>query len=220
MTAVRVSRVTGSCLLAGALAFGVAGLCHPILRGDGAEQLATIARTTWWPAIHWALLLGMPLMLAGLAGLAVRHRRTPGMDAAGVAVCVAAFGFAIWMLNILFMGGAARHLAHTYAAAEPGLAATHAVFVYDMLHPFGLVAERIATFTMGLACCMLGWGIHGGRVYAPWLAWSAFTVGVGCVVVALAVSETSVVLFYAQGALVTWMAAAGVAMLAERGPVV
>jgi len=25
------------------------------------------------------------------------------------------------------------------------------IFVYDMLHPFGLAAERVATFTVGLA---------------------------------------------------------------------
>jgi hypothetical protein len=214
-----VSRVYGSCLLAGALAFGVAGLRHPILRGDGAEQLATIARAASWPAIHWALLLGMPLMLAGLAGLSVRHRQTPGMDAASVAIWVAAFGFAIWILNILFMAGAGWHLAQTYVAAEPGLAATHAVFVYDMLHPVGLVAERIATFTVGLAVCLLGFGILGGRLYPSWLSWGAFTAGVGCVVIALAVSESSVVLFYGQAAVVIWMAAAGVAMLTERAPV-
>ena len=219
MTAVRRIPFSGLCLLVGALSFGIAGLRHPILRGDGAVQLATIARTADWPAIHWMLLLGMPLMVAGLAGLAARHRDTPGIGSAGAAVLVATFGIAIWMLNILFMAGAGWHLARTYVAAEPGLAATHAVFVYDMLHPFGLVAERVATLSMGLAFCMLGWGIRGGRVYGRWLSWSAFAAGVACVVIALAVRETSVVLFYGQATLVAWMAAAGVTMLAQRRPV-
>jgi hypothetical protein len=216
MTRLGRSPFSGLCLLVGALSFGVAGLRHPILRGDGAVQLATIARTTDWPGIHWALLLGMPLMLAGLAGLALRHRGTPGMEPAGTALLVAAFGFAIWILNILFMAGAGWHLARTYVAAEPGLAATHAVFLYDMLHPFGLAAERVATCTMGLALSVLGWGIRAGRVFAPWLSWSAFAVGVGCVGIALAVRETSVVLFYGQAGLVAWMAAAGVALLVAR----
>ena len=216
MTVVRRSAFYALCLVLGALLFGAAGLVHPILRGDGAEQLDTIARCDGWRAIHWSLLFGLPLMLAGLAGLALRHQDTPGAGPARAGLALATFGFAAWMINILFMVGAGWHLAHTYASAEPGLAAIHVVLLYDMLHPFGLAAERLATFSMGLAFYLFGWAVWNGKVFPQWLSWGAFAAGAVCMAIPLAVSEASAVLFYGQATLVVWMAAAGVVMLTRR----
>src|SRR5258706_279483 len=56
----------GVCLLLGTLLFGGAGLMHPLLSGDGAAQLATIARTSGWRMIHWSLLFGLVFMYAGV----------------------------------------------------------------------------------------------------------------------------------------------------------
>lgn len=201
------------CLTAGAVAFGAAGLCHPILKGDGAAQLATIAATPGWRVIHWVLLFSLPLMLAGIAGISLRHQETPGAAPARAAVMVAALGIAAWMLNILFMAGAGRHLAATYTTAEPGLVATHVVFLYDMLHPSGLAAERLATFTLGLALYMFGWALWNGRVLWRGLAWAAFAIGAAGVVIGVVVDESSVVIYYGQAAVVVWMAAVGIAML-------
>src|SRR5512143_1517376 len=192
------------CLLAGALLFGVAGLLHPVLRGEGAAQLATIASTPQWRLIHWSLLFGLPLMLTGLAGFVEQHRESPGAGPARAGFVVATFAFAVWGLNILFMAGAGTHLAATYAASEPGLASTHVVFLYDMLHPFGL------------AFYLLGWAAWNGRVVPRWLAWGAFGAGAACMIIALAVGETSVVLFYGQAAAVSWMALAGLLLLVRR----
>jgi hypothetical protein len=204
------------CLLVGAVLFGGAGLMHPVLRGDGPAQLATIAATRGWHVIHWSLLFGLPLMLAGLAGLAERHLESPGAGPARAGLIMAAFAFGLWALNILFMAGAGAHLAATYATAEPGLTATHAVFLYDMLHPFGLAAERIATFALGLALYLFGWATWNGRLLPAWLSSGAFGAGIVCFAVPLAVAETSVVLFYGQGAAVVWMAVAGAVMLVRR----
>lgn len=211
----RPSPFYGLCLTIGALAFGVAGLFHPILTGDGAAQLATIAATPAWRIIHWTLLLALPLMLAGLAGVSLRHQETPGAGPARAGVLIAGFAFAAWMLNILFMAGAGRHLAATYTTAAPGLTATHAVFLYDMIHPMGLAAERLATFAVGLSLYMLAWGIWNGRVYWRPLAWGAFVIGSACMVIGLVVPETSVVIFYGQAAAVVWMLAVGVGMLLD-----
>ena len=68
----------GLCLLVGSLLVGIAGLNHPILSGDGAAQLATVARTSHWRLIHWSLLFGLALMYAGLVGVALRHGETAG----------------------------------------------------------------------------------------------------------------------------------------------
>ena len=216
MTAVRRSPFYALCLLVGALLFGIAGLLHPVLRGDGATQLALIASLPAWRRIHWSLLFALPLMLVGLAGVSLRHQETPGAGPARAGVVVAALGFSGLMINILFMAATGWHLAQTYARAEPGLAATHTVFLYDMMHPMGLAAERLATFTLGLAFYLLGWATWNGRVVPRWLAWWAFLAGALCVVVPLAVLETSVWLYFAQGTVIAWMAAAGAVMLVRR----
>jgi hypothetical protein len=209
----------GLCLLIGSLLFGVAGLMHPLLTGDGAAQLATIAATASWRAIHWSLLFGFPLMYAGLVGVALRHGDTPGSAPARAGIFLAAFGFGVWTLNVLFMVGGGWHLAQAYTAADTGLAGTHAVFVYDMLHPAGLAAERLATFTLGLVGHVFGWALLNGRVYPRWLGWAAFAVAVVNAAVAVGFDEFSPNLFYAQAVFVTWLAATAVVMLAERRPV-
>ena len=216
MTMVGRSPFYGLCLLIGALLFGGAGLLHPVLRGDGATQLALIADMSLWRAIHWSLLFAIPLMLAGLAGFSLRHQETPGAGPARAGVIVAALGFAALMINILFMVAAGWQLARTYASAEPGIAATHAVFVYDMIHPMGLAAERLATFTLGLALYLFAWATWNGRLLPRLLAWWAFFSGAVCLVVPLAVIETSVWLFYAQAPVIVWVAATGTVMLLRR----
>ena len=85
-----------------------------------------------------------------------------------------------------------------------------------MLHPFGLAAERLATFALGLALYLFGWATWNGRVLPAWLSWGAFAAGIACLVIPLVVPETSVVLFYGQAAVVVWIAAAGAVMLVRR----
>lgn len=201
------------CLLVGALLFGTAGLRHPLLRGDGPTQLATIAGTRGWETIHWMLLFGLPLMLVGLAEIVRRHRDTPGAGPARAGLAVAVFTWAAWLLNLLFMAGAAWHLATIYAAEQPALTATHAVFLYDMLHPFGLAAERVATFGLGLTFYLLGWAVRNGRVWHASLAWAAFAVGAVCGGTALLAGAAANPLYYAQATAVTWLAVAGVVLL-------
>jgi len=215
MTVWRRSPLYPLCLLVGALLFGSAGLAHPLLTGDGATQLAIIAGTPAWRAIHWALLFGLPLMFVGLIGLALRHAGTPGEVAARAGVFLATLGFGGWMVNVLFMVGAGGQLARAYATAEPGLGATQAIFVYDMLHPFGLAAERIATFTVGLALYAYGWAIRNGQVYPRWLAWLGIAIGATAAAVAVAFTEFSLNMFYAQALVVAWFAVVGALMLQE-----
>lgn len=207
----------GLCLLLGAVLFGVAGLMHPVLSGDGAAQLTTIAATNGWRAIHWSLLFGLALMYAGLVGVGLRHADTPGSTPGRAGVLMGAFAFSVWSLNILFMVGAGWHLARAYTASDAGLTATHAVFVYDMLHPMGLAAERLATFMIGLVAYMFGWTIRNGALYPRWLMWLAFVVALVECAVGVIVGEGSPnFYYYAQALFVIWLAATGVLMLAER----
>src|SRR5256712_11301053 len=158
----------GLCLLVGALLCGIAGLNHPMLSGDGAAQLATIAQTGGWRVIHWALLFGLAFMYAGVIGVALRHNDTPGATPGRAAVRMGAFAFSVWSLNILFMVGAGYQLAHAYTASDAGLTGTHAVIVYDMLHPIVLAAERLATSQLGLGASMLRPTIRDDGVWPEW----------------------------------------------------
>jgi hypothetical protein len=202
-------------LLAGALAFGIAGLNHPMLHGDAAAQLATIAATPHWRLIHWTLAFAFPLMLAGLLGLVARHLETPGASLLRAGAMVAVLGFGIWALNILFMVGAGWTLARVAAAGGP--AAGTATIIYDTVHPFGLAAERLATFTMGVALWLLGRGIGCGGVYRRWLAQTATATAIVEIAVAVVTNENAPdPLYVAQALIVTWLAGVALAMLAER----
>src|SRR2546422_3777337 len=93
----------GLCLLLGTLLFGIAGLKHPLLVGDGAAQLAMIAKTADWRLMHWALLFGLAFMYAGVIGVALRHNDTPGATPGCFSDRKGAFGFAAWSVIILFV---------------------------------------------------------------------------------------------------------------------
>lgn len=196
--------------------FGAAGLMHPMLSGDGAAQLETIARTDYWRTIHWLLLFGLALMYAGLIGVTLRHNDTMGSAPARAGILMGGFAFAVWSLNILLMVGAGWHLAHAFTTSDKALTSTHAVFLYDMLHPAGLAAERLATFMLGIVAYMFGWAIRNGGIYPRWLAWAAFAVALANGAVAVVFSEYSPSLFYGQALFVIWLAAMAIVMLAER----
>ena len=161
------------CLLAGAILVAVAALLHPHVTGDGPSQLEAIAATDAWRAVHWAFLFGFVLSVAGLAGIAARWAGTPAAGTAWSAVVVAGFAYTAWLVIVAFMAGAGATLAQTYARADPGLTATRAVFLYDMVRPFALVAQRVAGFALGVATVLFGWAMLLGRAEPRWLAWSA-----------------------------------------------
>jgi hypothetical protein len=208
----------GLCLLIGTLLFGVAGALHPLLSGDGAAQLERVAATRAWRLIHWSLLFGLAFMYAGLIGVSLRHNDTAGSAPSRAGIRLGAFAFSVWSINILFMVGAGYQLAHAYTTSDTGLTGTHAVFVYDMLHPMGLAAERLATFLLGLVAYTFGWAIRNGAVWPKWLAWLAWFVAVACAGVALVFSEFLPYMFFAQGTFVIWLLLTAIIMLTERRP--
>src|SRR5437763_8841632 len=80
------------CLLAGSLLAVAAGALHPDIAGqDGPSQLAVIAQSRAWPAIHWAFLFSFPLSLLGLVGVVGRHVGTAAGGPARAGVVLGAF---------------------------------------------------------------------------------------------------------------------------------
>jgi len=178
-------------LLIGSLLVVAAAVAHPDLRGDGAAQLTLIAQCAAWRAIHWALLFGFALALTGLVGLVGMHVGTPGESAARAGVLVGIFAYAVWAVLVAFMVGAGGTLALSYVAAEPGLAATHAVFLYDMLHPFALAAQRTAAFALGISTFLFGWAVINGKVLPRRLGAAAVASGLVAIGLALAFPESA-----------------------------
>lgn len=204
------------CLLAGSLLTVVAGVAHPDLPSDGAAQLDMIARCEAWRAIHFAFLFGFALSLAGLAGLVGTHGGTPGEQAARAGLVVGVFAYAGWMVIVAFMAGAGWSLAQSYVTAQPGLAATHAVFVYDMLHPFALAAQRAAAFALGLSTCLFGWGLITGNTLPRWLGTGGVVAGAVAMTLAIAFREDTKADQAAFVLPVLWQVVTGALLLRAR----
>lgn len=210
------STVLGSALIAASLLVGVAGLFHPVLSGDGAAQLADIAGTRGWRAIHWSISFGYVLAVAGLGGLSNVLVSTPGASAARIGATLAAFGYAVSLVGVLFMLGAAHSIASTYRASAPGPAAANAVHLYETLHPFALAALRIGAFAVSLGVLALAWSVKTARVLRSWLGWIGLGAGLVGAGVALGFSEHSPAIVTGIGLAAIWQLLVG-ALLVTRG---
>jgi hypothetical protein len=206
-------------LLAGSLTVAIAGVQHPILVGDGADHLNLIAATGGWRAIHWAFAAGYVAVVAGLAGLGARHAATAGERAARIGAFTATFGYAISLVGILFMLGAGAALADAYVRAEPGLASTHTVFTYDMLHPSAQAAIRVGAAAVSLGLYAFGWGAVRGGVLPRWLGFAGVGSGVVGVAAAVMAAPDSAALVAGVALATVWQAVTAVVVLvgARRG---
>src|SRR5205085_1137236 len=114
----------------------------------------------------------------GLVGVVGGHVGTAGESPARAGVMLATFAYALWVIIVAFMGGAGWALAHSFATADAGMTATRAAFVFDMLRPFALDAQRVAGFALGLSTALFGWGLLDGKVLPRWLGAGAVAAGV------------------------------------------
>ena len=206
-------------LLAGSLTVGIAGVRHPMLVGDGADQLTLIAATSAWRTIHWAFAAGYVAVVAGLAGLAARHAGTPGDRAARIGALTAAFGYAVSLVGVLFMLGAAAALADAYARGAPGLSGTHAVFVYDMLHPTAQAAIRVGAAAVSLGLYCFGWAVVRSGVLPRWLGMAGVGSGIAGVAAAVVAAPDTATLVAGVALATAWQAVAAIGVLvgARRG---
>jgi len=206
------------CLLTGALLIVVAAALHPDLTGgeDGAAQLAIIARSDAWRAIHWAFLFGFALSLTGLVGLVGSYTGTAGEGSARGGVIVAVLAYSAWMVIVAYMLGAGWTLAENYVAAEPGMTATRAVFLYDMTRPFALAAQRLAAFALGISTCLFGWGVVQGKALPHRLGWAGVASGLVAIALALGFGEATKADQAAFVLPVVWQLVVAVVQLAGR----
>ncbi len=203
-------------LLGGSVAVAIGGVLHPLLQGDGPAQLTTIAATPAWRTAHWLFAGGYVAVVCGLAAVAARHAGTAGAAAARVGELVSAFGYVVSLVGIFFMLGAAAALADAYVRGAPGLAATHAAFTYDMLHPSAQAAVRVGAGAVALGLVAFGWATVRGGVLPRWLGWPGVVAGVGGIAASVVARPDTALLVAGVGLATVWQACAAVWLLVGR----
>jgi hypothetical protein len=206
----------GLTLVIGALLVAIGGAQHPMLTGDGASQLVVIARQHSWHTVHWLIAFGYVLVAGGMAGVLSLHANTAGAGAARTGVLLQLFGYAISLVGVLFMLGAGTSLAAAYQTSQPGLTATHAAFLFDMMHPAARAALRVGAFAISLGLCSIGWAAVIGPVFPRWLGWLGIGAGFVGVAAAVLLSETSNYVVAGLAMATVWQLVAGVLMLMRR----
>ena len=180
-----LARPLAIALLVGTALLGVGAVLHPVLAGDGAAQLRTIARTAYWRPLHLAMLAGSGLVIAGLWVRALRERGAAPVPLLG-ALAVIAIGLTLNALNIAFMAGAGWHMAAMFTAGRTEMGA-----LFDATHPIGLMSARFGNFLVALGALSLGW-LEWRDASAPrWLAALAWLAALGGLAGALFFSEAS-----------------------------
>lgn len=172
-----LARFLAVLLLAGTALLGIGALMHPMLDGDAAHQLQTIADTSFWRLLHLAMLAGSGLVAVGLWTRFLEGSRAGGALAAALAVLT--IGECVNALNIAYMAGSGWHLASMFTAghAEAGP-------IFEATHPIGLMAARFGNFVVAIGAILLGWvewsGIERPRLFAglAWIAGAGGLVGV------------------------------------------
>jgi hypothetical protein len=201
-------------LLVGTALHGVGALVHPLLAGDGATKLRTIADMAQWRTLHLVMLAGSGLIVAGIWVRLVDDRafvRAPLV----ASLAVISIGIALNALNIAYMAGSGWHMATQFSAGDVNL-----VPLFDATHPIGLMAARFGNFIIALGAIALGWGEwHDAepRRLDAILAWIA---AAGGLVGALFFHESSRMALGAVALLSGWqiVAAGRVLLLSLRRP--
>jgi hypothetical protein len=148
------SRTTPAAWLAGTLLvgtglLGAGALLHPMLPSDVAGQLAVIAGTIHWRAIHVVMLAGSVLVIIGLWGLVPSHDPR-WRSALRVIFGVIVVGVALNATNIAFMAAIGTADAARYG---PGHAGAGAAFAAG--HMVSLMRARAGNALVALACAAL-----------------------------------------------------------------
>jgi len=196
-------------LVIGTALLGIGAAFHPMLASDAAEQLRTIAATTYWRTLHLAMLAGSGLVIAGIWVRLVTDRAASGALVAALAIV--SVGVALNALNIAFMAGAGTRMAAAFASGNVEMRS-----IFDATHPIGLMAARFGNFVVALGALALGWIEWRDPVRPRWLAWLAWLAAAGGFVGVLFFNEASRLALAAVALLSAWELAT--AALALRRP--
>lgn len=213
-----LARTLAIALLLGLVLLGGGSAVHPVLAGDAAAQLRTIADMGAWRTIHLLMLAGSGLIIAGIWARLIDGPPTPSAGAAGpngaliAALGLVSLGLAVNALNIGFMAGAGWHMAAEFAAGRAEM-----VPLFDATHPIGLVAARFGNLIVALGALVLGWVEWSDPSRPRWLAVLAWIAAAGGFVGVLFFDEASRLALAGVALLSGWELATGVRVLRSGG---
>jgi len=204
-----LARLLAIVLLVGTALLGVGAAFHPMLAGDAADQLRTIAATPYWYAVHLTLLAGSGLVIAGVWVRIVTDRAASSALVAALATVT--IGVALNALDIAFMAGSGTRMAAYFAAGQVAMAN-----LYDVTHPSVLLAARFGNFIVAVGAVALGLIERRDPSRPRWLAWLAWLAAAGGFVGVFFFEDPSRLVFAAVALLSAWEVAT--ALLALRRP--
>jgi hypothetical protein len=199
-------RLLALSLLAGTALLGVGAVLHPMLSGDAAAQLRTISATSYWRALHLAMLAGSGLVIAGVWVRLLTDRGMPAPLVASLALI--SVGVALNALDIAFMAGSGTHMAALFASGQSEMQS-----VFEATHQVGLMSARFGNFIVALGALLLG-GVDSRDATRPrWLAWLAWLAAAGGFVGVLFFDEASRMVLAAVALLSGWEVATAIRAL-------
>ena len=204
-----LGRLLAIALLLGTALLGVGAAFHPMLTGDAADQLRTIAATPYWRAVHLTLLAGSGLVVAGV-WVRIMSERTAA-NALVAALAIITIGVALNALDIAFMAGSGTRMAAYFAAGHGEMPK-----LYDVTHPSVLLAARFGNFIVAVGAVALGVIEWRDPSRPRWLAWLAWIAAAGGFVGVFFFEDPSRLVFAAVALLSAWEVAT--ALLSLRPP--
>ncbi|PYP67156.1 MAG: hypothetical protein DMD26_05505 [Gemmatimonadetes bacterium] len=204
-------RLLAILLLAGAALLGAGAALHPMLTGDAAAQLRTIATTPYWRALHLAMLAGSGFIIAGVWVRLVSDHSMAAVLVAALALV--SIGIALNALNIAFMAGSGTHMAALFSSGRAEIES-----VFEATHPIGLMAARFGNFIVALGAAALGWIEWHDATRPRWLAWLAWLAAGGGFIGVLFFDEASRFALAAVGLLSGWEVATAALALRRTVP--
>lgn len=205
-----LARLLAIALLLGCVLLGIGAVFHPMLAGDAADQLRTIATTSYWRAVHLTLLAGSGLVIAGVWVRVVTDRAASSALVAALAIIT--IGIALNALDIAFMAGSGTRMAMYFAAGRVDMPN-----LYDITHPSALDAARFGNFIVAVGAVALGVIERRDPSRPRWLAWLAWLAAAGGFVGVFFFEDPSRIVFAAVALLSAWEVAT--ALLSLRRPV-
>ena len=210
-------RLLAILLLLGTVLLSIGAVFHPVLAGDAATQLRTIASTPHWRLLHLLMLAGSGLVVAGVWVRLVTDRGV-STSAVTAALALISIGAVLNALNIAYMAGTGSHLASLFAA---GL--TDATHLFEATHPIGLMSARFGNFLVALGALVLGVVEWKEGTRPRWLALLAWAAALAGFIGVLFFDESSRAALAAVAVLSGWQVATAVRALrgstapADRG---
>jgi hypothetical protein len=177
-----IVRIGSGAGIFGSLLGMVGNLLHPATPTGDLEGVArTIAESETWLLVHLVIVVGLILLLGGLAAISRSIQGGLPGALARLTSLAAVAGVTVGVVLVIVDGVAAKHLAEAWAVAPPEeQAAALRVALAEETINFALAALFNLLFA-GVTFILLGLAVAWSGAYPRWLGWVVVVAGVGSV---------------------------------------